>query len=117
MIVIRNGKFPFGVYKALNLFGVVFVREDKVFKDYDYNHEHIHLKQMQEMLWVFYYIWYLVEYLILRVTGLFTGKSQREVYHCISLERETHDNEKNLDYVKTRKRYAWIGYLLKEKPL
>lgn len=53
MKVIYNKFIPFKGYKAINLFGIVFVRKGAKFDTYDYNHEHIHLKQMQEMLWIF----------------------------------------------------------------
>ena len=65
MKVIYNKFIPFKGYKAMNLFGIVFVRKGAKFDTYDYNHEHIHLKQMQEMLWIFYYLWYAIEYLII----------------------------------------------------
>ena len=55
MKVIYNKFIPFKGYKAMNLFGIVFVRKGAKFDTYDYNHEHIQLKQMQEMLWVYYY--------------------------------------------------------------
>lgn len=111
MIVIRNNFIPFSGYKAINLFGIVFVRKGARFDEYDYNHEHIHLKQLQETLWIFYYLWYLLEYLIVRIVGLFKKKGQNESYHDISFEEEAHNNDHNLDYISTRKHYAWIKYI------
>lgn len=42
MKVIYNNIIPFKGYKAINLFGLVFVRKGAKFTEVDYNHEHIH---------------------------------------------------------------------------
>ena len=39
MRVIYNKFIPFKGYKAMNLFGIVFVRKGAKFDAYDYNHE------------------------------------------------------------------------------
>lgn len=36
----------------MNFFGVIFQRNDVVVTETEYNHEKIHLKYMQEMLWI-----------------------------------------------------------------
>lgn len=54
MKIIYNNLIPFKGYKAINLFGLVFVRKGAKFTEVDYNHEHIHSKQMAEMLWVIF---------------------------------------------------------------
>lgn len=74
MKVIYNNLIPFKGYKAINIFGLVFVRKGAKFTEVDYNHEHIHSKQMAEMLWVFFYLWYEIEYLIILV--LLNGTSR-----------------------------------------
>ena len=84
MKVIYNKFIPFKGYKAMNLFGIVFVRKGAKFDTYDYNHEHIHLKQMQEMLWIFYYLWYAIEYLIIMFFAKWDKQSER--YHDVSFE-------------------------------
>lgn len=65
------------------------------------------LAQMKEMLWVFFYLWYGVEYLLIRLFH----KKQNCAYHDISLEEEAHNNDENPDYLKTRKHYAWWKYI------
>lgn len=62
------------------------------------NHEQIHWQQQKEMLIIPFYIWYVIEW-------LFKG------YRQISFEKEAYLNEHNPEYLKSRKRYAWIGYL------
>ena len=71
----------------------------------DYNHEAIHTAQMKEMLYVFFYIWYFVEWLI----ELFTYGSKS--YHTNTFEREAFDNDENLTYLTTRPRFAWWKYI------
>ena len=53
MKIVRNNIIPFKGYKAVNLFGILFVRDDAVIGSVDINHESIHTAQMKEMLYVF----------------------------------------------------------------
>lgn len=36
---------------------------------------------------------------------------QNERYHDVSFEEEAHNNDSNLDYISTRKHYAWFKYI------
>lgn len=98
---------PFKGFYAINLFGTFFIR-----KEYKYmpvsettiNHESIHTAQMKEIGYIFFYIWYFIEWLLLLFT---VGK---EAYYWISFEREAYDNEDNLNYLKERKHYSWFKY-------
>lgn len=99
---------PFGGYLAVNLFGVLFVRKgniDKV-KPNVINHESIHTAQMREMLYVFFYIWYGIEWFV----RLFQHGDE---YRSISFEREAYDNEHDADYLSKRKHFAWFKYVKK----
>ena len=69
----------------------------------DINHEMIHTAQMKDMGYVFFYIWYLVEWLVKLVK---LGDSNK-AYRAISFEREAYGNEKNLTYTITREKFAW----------
>lgn len=73
------------------------------------NHELIHWEQQKEMLCIFFYIWYGIEYLI----NIFIYQN---AYKKLSHEQEAYDNDQNMDYLKTRKRFAWLKYL-KYKPV
>ena len=48
--MIVNRLIPFGRFTAINLFGHIFVRRGKTFTATDLHHEHIHTRQMLEML-------------------------------------------------------------------
>ena len=71
------------------------------------NHERIHLRQQLEMLILFFYLWYVVEFLV-RWIQL---KSRRAAYYRISLEKEAYSNEKNLNYLKKRPFWLFLKYL------
>lgn len=64
---------------------------------------------MQEMLWVFFYIWYILEYCIIWVLRLFDKQNIK--YHDISLEEEAYNNQYDFKYTKNRKHYSWLKYI------
>ena len=70
------------------------------------NHEKIHTKQQSEMFLVFFYLWYLIEYLI----RIIQYKEVRKAYRNISFEREAYSNERNLKYLEHRKPFSFIQY-------
>ncbi len=104
MKIIRNKYIPFQGYKAMNLFGVLFVRGNARIDDITLNHEKIHTAQMKEMLYIFFYLWYVTEWLV----RLFM---KGNAYRNISFEREAYSNEDDVIYLEGRKRFAWIKYL------
>lgn len=70
------------------------------------NHESIHIQQQKELLVLFFYLWYFIEFLIRRI---FTNSDK--AYETISFEKEAYENEKNPDYLKDRKFWAFIKYI------
>lgn len=72
-------------------------------------HENIHLRQQKEMLIVFFYLWYGIEWIV----RLIQYKDSYEAYRNISFEREAYENENEYDdeYLDVRKPYEWIHYL------
>ena len=105
MKIIRNNIIPIKGFAAINLFGVLFVRKNAKLTERTLNHESIHTAQMKEMLYVFFYVWYVVEWLV----RLFTNTG--EAYRSISFEREAYANERKDEYLRGRRRYAWIRYM------
>ena len=86
----------------MNILGLLFVR--KKFKPIDevtINHERIHTAQMRELLYIFFYLFYGVEYLL----KLFKY-SPHKAYRNISFEREAYSNEGDLTYLKGRKLFS-----------
>ena len=104
MKIIRNNIIPFPGYKAMNLFGVLFVRGNARIDDITLNHEKIHTAQIKEMLYIFFYLWYVTEWLI----RLFM---EGNAYRNISFENEAYTNEDNIIYLEGRQKFAWIKYI------
>lgn len=102
MKIVYNNIIPFKGFKAMNILGLLFVR--KKFKPIDkitINHERIHTAQMRELLYIFFYLFYGVEYLF----KLFKY-SPHKAYRNISFEREAYSNEGDLTYLKGRKLFS-----------
>ena len=104
MQVCKNKYIPFKGFSAINVFGVLFVRGNARISERTIRHETIHTAQMKEMLYIFFYIWYGIEWII---RLLMKGNA----YRNISFEREAYANEKNLSYLDNRKRFAWIKHI------
>lgn len=86
MKIIYNNIIPFKGFIAINLFGVLFVRKDAVISEQTINHEKIHTAQMKEMLYIFFYLWYIIEWLI----RLFM---KGNAYRNISFEKEAYNHD------------------------
>lgn len=108
MKIIRNSIIPFKGYDAINVFGLLFCRKDAVLDKELINHERIHFAQMKELGFVFFYLWYLIEWLIRIPT-------KDNAYVNISFEREAYANMNDIDYLKKRRLYAWCKYLRNAK--
>src|SRR5699024_1430984 len=106
MKIVYTNWFPFGPYHTINLFGILFTKRDYLTRD-TILHEQIHTAQMKEMLYIFFYLWYGLEYIIIR----FFHKNQNNAYQDVSFEEEAHDNAYNWNYLETRKHYAWFKYI------
>ena len=104
MKIIRNKYIPFQGYKAINLFGVLFVRGNAKIDNVSLNHEEIHTAQMKEMLYIFFYLWYFIEWII----RLFM---KGNAYRNLWFEREAYDNELNMEYLHDREHFGWTKYL------
>lgn len=104
MRVVRNNLLPPGKrYAAINLFGVLFVKRGVSLSPELINHERIHTAQMREMLFLFFYIAYVAEWLG-RVIGC-RGDFYR-AYLAISFEREAYRHDNDLRYLQSRRLFA-----------
>ena len=127
MIIYRNKYIPVQGFKAILLFGILFVKNNAKIDDVTMNHESVHSRQYVEVgilslillmplvfnglwwLWLIlsvfaFYIWYIIEWLI----RLFM---KGNAYRNISFETEAYSNEDDVIYLESRKRFAWIKYL------
>tara|TARA_B100000161_G_scaffold174626_1_gene125349 strand:- start:794 stop:1198 length:405 start_codon:yes stop_codon:yes gene_type:complete len=70
------------------------------------NHETIHYHQQLELLFIGQWILYVFYWL----KGLITYRNGEIAYLESPFEREAYANDQNLDYLKTRKPFAWSDY-------
>lgn len=105
MKIIQNKILPFGknMY-AINLFGILFAKGKC--NRYLINHELIHTAQMKELLYIFFYIAYFIEWIV----RLIQYKDALKAYYNISFEREAYANGNNLSYLDSRSHYSFIRY-------
>lgn len=131
MKVIYNNKIPFKGFIAMCFYPFILVRYDKkaLFDDTTTRHELIHANQQQEMyvagivlslfllllglsFWSLlaipvYFYWYGIEWLIRWAYY----RNRDTAYKNISFEREAYNNQSNMDYLRTRKHYAFLKLL------
>jgi hypothetical protein len=105
MKIIHNNIIPPKGFSAINLFGILFVRKGVTITGRLIDHEKIHTAQMKELLYIFFYIWYVLEWLIKLV------RYEEQSYRNISFEREAYSKDYNPNYLKNRKIYSFIKYL------
>ncbi len=105
MKVIINKYIPPKGYLAITLFGMVFAKRE--LNKEEQNHEAIHIRQGNEMLWLPFYLIYVTEWLI----RLIQYRDRTEAYYNISFEREAYSNQHNLNYLNSRKWYSWVKYI------
>lgn len=106
MKIIYNKRIPFGKsYYAINLLGIIFSKGK--LNVACMNHEYIHTLQQREMLFIFFYLWYIFEWLF----KLIYYRNNKLSYLNISFEKEAYANQNDLNYKTTRKHYAWFKYL------
>lgn len=119
MKIIYNRIIPPAGYSAINLFGVVFIRKEyeDLYQEYPHaldktiRHESIHSAQGKELLWLFFYLWYGIEW----VVRLIQYRNKKDAYYNISFEREAYANEMDVNYLKHRKFYSFIKYIFIQK--
>jgi hypothetical protein len=95
-------------FRGLTFYPFVFLtdKEDKL-NDVFINHEKIHIRQQLELLVLFFYVWYLLEYFF----RLVQYKDRKKAYINISFEREAYANEKDLNYLKERSFWSFFKYV------
>lgn len=110
MKIIVSRFLPPKGFTAINLFGIIFTRNREEIDEHVIRHEAIHSQQMKYMLYVFFYIWYVGEWLV----RLMQYRNPKIAYYNISMEREAYINDQDSQYLQNRKPYAWTKYLRKK---
>lgn len=107
MKIIKNRFIPPKGFSAINMFGIIFTRKNEL-SERTIRHEAIHTAQIREMLFIFFYVWYGVEWLV----RLIQYQNAKEAYKNISFEREAYANDNMINYLTERKQFSFINHLL-----
>ena len=107
MIFISKHFVPKG-FNGITLFPFIFLTHNQLKNNKTLiHHEKIHLQQQKELLIIFFYIFYGLEWCI----KLIKYRNRYLAYLNLSFEREAYQNQHNLNYLKTRKTWAFLNYL------
>ncbi len=95
-------------FQGMTIFPFVLLRDREVcdFKVL-VNHEKIHIRQQLELLVIPFYVWYGIEFLYRWIKS----GNMRVAYRNISFEREAYENEKDLDYLRSRSFWGFRKFL------
>ena len=105
-----NKKFevkPLGI----TIFFFIILKDKKEDNLEVFNHEMIHIKQFQE---TFYFGFYLITFFDFIIKYIKYRKFY-DAYRYLVFEVEAYDNMNNLEYLKKRKRFAWLRNLFSKK--
>lgn len=108
------GKFGWHNAKAVAIFPFIIVRDMKYATPVYLNHEKIHFAQQIETLFVGAFLLKAFEGLY---SLIFSNRNYKERYLWYATEQEAYLNQENLDYLKTRKRFAFVKYLFSKKSI
>ena len=107
MLIFSKRIFLSPSFIALAVWPFIVLRDKDLIGDANViNHERIHLRQQLEMGWIFYFIWYLAEF----VFFYFKTRDFFRAYHSISFEREAYAHERDEDYLVNRKFWSFLKY-------
>lgn len=107
MKIIRNKYIPFPGFRAINLFGILFVRGNSRIDAVSQNHESIHTAQYKDLLYVFFLPAYLFEWIV----RLIQFRNAKKAYRNISFEREAYTHESDQSYLQKRIPFAWVNFI------
>ena len=108
MKVIASKFVPLKGFSAINLFGIVVARSECMpLSKRMLNHEAIHSQQIQELLYVGFYIWYVAEW----VVRLLYFRNFKKAYRAISFEKEAFGNDADSNYLNSRKLFTFLNYI------
>lgn len=105
-IIVTTRWVPEG-FSAIALYPFILLHPENATSEQLLNHEKIHLKQQLELLVLFFYFWYILEYLCRSIRY----KSGRKAYRNLSFEREAYANEGEPSYLSRRKAYAFLKFM------
>ena len=107
MLIIIKFIFPSN-FNALAIWPFIFLRGKELKNDAILlNHEKIHLKQQKELLWIFFFMIYFIEFL----AKIVIYKRLKLAYRNISFEREAYFHERDFNYIRIKPLWSFINFL------
>ncbi|WP_142783341.1 hypothetical protein [Changchengzhania lutea] len=103
MVIINKYLVPNG-YAAIALFPFIFFKKKEYINPVRLNHEKIHLRQQLELLLVFFFVWYFLDFLI----KYLKYKNWNLAYRNIVFEIEAYKYQHQANYLRKRKPYAFL---------
>lgn len=95
-------------FRGLAIYPFIFLKDKKLKENKEViTHENIHLRQQIEMLWIFFFLWYIIEFLIRWIRY----KNANKAYFNVCFEREAYVNEHNYNYLENKKYWSFTKYL------
>jgi hypothetical protein len=95
-------------FQGATIWPFILIRESRLRSDPIFmNHERIHYRQQMELLVMFFYVWYVLEYLF----RLIQIRNRREAYKNISFEKEAYEKENDLKYLNHRPFFRFLRYI------
>lgn len=111
MILVIPFIFP-STFNALAVWPFIILRERDLRKDTVLmHHERIHLKQQLELLWVFFFVFYLAEFL----AKIVIYREPKLAYRNISFEREAYFHQNDADYARRKPLWSFLRYLVEDQ--
>jgi hypothetical protein len=108
-VIVAKYLTPVG-FRALTIFPFIIVRSKEALVDpHLIHHERIHLHQQRELLFVFFCVWYGLEFLV----RWLLLRDRMAASRAISFEREAYANENDPHYLKRRSLFLFISYFKK----
>ncbi len=100
--VIYIKKIPFGKNILAITLGEIILAVAPLSKQ-ELNHELIHVHQQRELLYVVFFVWYVLEWLVLFIKY----RDWHQAYMNIRFEQEAYRHQNDLSYLKHRRHYRY----------
>jgi hypothetical protein len=95
--------------RGMAIFPFIITQREELKENESYlNHENIHIQQQIELLVIPFFILYLLEWLIRKIT-----RPTQNAYRNLSFEIEAYSNEDDLNYISKRKWYTPFKHMFK----
>lgn len=108
MILLIRPKLLRKNFNGITLWPFVVLKDDSLKDDAVFlNHERIHLRQQAELLVLFFYVWYGLEFMV----RLLQYRNKFMAYKNISFEREAYRYETDFSYLKSRRIFGFLRFM------